>query len=223
MSAVLALVRRDIRLALAEGSALGTALGFYLIVVTLTPLAIGPDPAQLARIAPGILWIGLLLAALLTLGRIFESDHEDGTLDVLALGSVPLELVALAKTCAHWLTTALPLVLAAPVLGLLLNLDIGAYGRLMLAMLLGTPAVSAIGGIGAALTLGSRKGALLIALLVLPLYVPTLVFGIATQSAAATGAESAATSSLLILTAISLAAIVLSPLATAAALRARLA
>ena len=198
---------------------MGTALGFYLIVVAMMPLALGPDLVLLARIAPGILWVGLLLAALLTLGRIFEADHEDGSLDALALGPLPLELAALAKTIAHWLTAALPLVLAAPLLALMLNLDIGSHGLLLGAMLLGTPAVSAIGSIGAALTLRARKGALLISLLVLPLYVPTLIFGITAMNAAATEADGGSASSLLILAAVSLASLVLAPIAAAAALR----
>ena len=219
MSSFHALIRRDIILALRDGSAIGTALGFYLVVVTLTPLSLGPDIAALARIAPGILWVGLLLAVLLTLGRLFEADHEDGTLDVLALGTQPLEVIALAKIIAHWLTCALPLIVIAPVLGLLLNLDISAYGWLALTMLLGSPALSAIGAIAAALTLKSRKGALLISLLVLPLYIPTLIFGIAALSAVLTASPGGPTSSLLLLAAVSLASVVLAPIATAAALR----
>ncbi len=219
MSAFLALVRRDVTLALRDGTAMGTALGFYALVVTLTPLSLGPDIAALARIAPGILWIGLLLSVLLTLARIFEVDHEDGTLEAMSLGSLPLEAVALAKICAHWLTACLPLIIAAPVLGLLLNLDIAAYGWLVLAMLIGSPALSAIGAIPAALTLKSRKGALLISVLVLPLYIPTLIFGISTLSAILTNAPGGPMSSLLLLAATSLASLVLAPLATAAALR----
>ena len=219
MSLFCALIRRDIILALRDGSAIGTALGFYLVVVTLTPLSLGPDIAALARIAPGILWVGLLLAVLLTLGRLFEADHEDGTLDVLALGTQPLEVIALAKIIAHWLTCALPLIVIAPVLGLLLNLDIAAYGWLALTMLLGSPALSAIGAIAAAVTLKSRKGALLISLLVLPLYIPTLIFGIAALSAVLTASPGGPTSSLLLLAAVSLASVVLAPIATAAALR----
>jgi heme exporter protein B len=217
-----ALVRRDITLAVRDGGAVGTALGFYLIVVALMPLGLGPDLPLLARIAPGVLWIALLLAALLSSARIFESDDEDGSLEVLALASLPLELVALAKIAAHWLTVALPLVLIAPVLGLLLNLDLGAYASLIGTMLLGTPAISAIGTIGAALTLRARKGGLLVALLVLPLYIPTLIFGISAITAAVSGPTGSTLSPLLILTAISLASLVLAPLATAAALRAQM-
>jgi heme exporter protein B len=215
-----ALVRRDVTLAVREGSALGTALGFFLIVVSLMPLGLGPDLNLLSRIAPGILWIALLLAALLSLGRIFEADHEDGSLELLATGDLPLPLVAAAKALAHWLTTGIPLALIAPVLGILLNLDVGLYPVLIATMLAGTPAVSFLGAIGAALTLRARRGGLLLALVVLPLYVPTLIFGIAAVSASAGPAGVGA--SFLILTAISLAAIVLGPLAAAAAIRLQL-
>jgi heme exporter protein B len=215
-----ALVRRDLRLAVREGGAIGTALGFFLVVVSLMPLGLGPDLNLLARIAAGILWIALLLAALLSLNRIFEADYEDGTLDVLATGRLPLELVAAAKSLAHWITTGIPLALLAPVLGVLLNLDIRSYPILVATTLAGTPAVSFLGAIGAALTVKARRGGLLLALVVLPLYVPTLIFGISAVSAvmgpAGTGAA------FLILTAISLAAIVVGPIAAAAALRIQL-
>lgn len=219
MSAFTALLKRDLTLTLREGSALGTALGFYLIVVAMMPLGLGPDLPLLNRIAPGVLWIALLLAALLSAPRIFEADHEDGSLEAITLSDQPLELIALAKIAAHWLTMALPLVLCAPVLGLMLNLEITAYGALILSMLLGTPAVSAIGTIGAALTLKARKGGLLIALLVLPLFIPTLIFGISAMAAAVIGPTGAALSPMLILAAISLASLVIAPVATAAALR----
>ena len=170
MKSFLTLVQRDLLLALREGGALGTVLGFFLVVVALMPLGLGPDLKLLARIAAGILWIALLLAALLSLGRIFETDHEDGTLEVLATGPLPLEAVAAAKSLAHWLSTGIPLALLAPVLGILLNLDGALYPRLVATMLAGTPAVSFLGAIGAALTLRARRGGLLLALLVLPLY-----------------------------------------------------
>jgi heme exporter protein B len=216
-----ALVRRDLKLAARDSGSAGTVIGFYLIVVTLMPLGLGPELDLLARIAPGILWIALLLAALLATARMFEADAEDGSLDVLALSPLPLEGVALAKILVHWLTIALPLVIAAPLLGLLLNLDIRAFGVLTGSMLLGTPAISAIGAIGAALTLKARKGGLLVALLVLPLYIPTLIFGISAVSGATGGMAGAATAPLLILTAISLGGIVISAWATAAALSAQ--
>ena len=221
MTAFRALIQRDIMLAVKDGGAAGTALGFYLIVVALMPLGLGPDLQLLARIAPGILWIGLLLAALLAVGRLFEADFEDGSLDVMATGPLALEAVALAKMIAHWLTVALPLLVVAPILGLMLNLDLAAYGSLLGTMLLGTPAISAIGCVGAALTLRARKGGLLVALLVLPLYIPTLIFGIAAISATLTGPSGSAVSPTLLLAAISLASLVLGPVATAAALRAQ--
>ncbi len=217
MRQFLALLSRDLVLALAEGSALGTALGFYLIVVALMPLGLGPDLKLLSRIAPGVLWIALLLAALLSLPRLFESDLEDGSLEVMATGTLPLELAAAAKALAHWISTGIPLALLAPVLGLLLNLDLALYPALAATMLAGTPAVSFLGAIGAALTLRARRGGLLIALLVLPLYVPTLIFGISAISGAVTVDGFAAP--FLILCAISLASLVIGPLAAAAALR----
>jgi heme exporter protein B len=217
MSGFFTLVGRDLRLAVRQGGALGTALGFYLVVVAMLPLGLGADLKLLSRIAPGILWIALLLSALLSLGRVFESDYEDGSLDVLATGPLPLELVAAAKALAHWISTSVPLALLAPVLGILLNLELVAYPALVATMLIGTPAVSFLGAIGAALTLTARRGGLLIALLVLPLYVPTLIFGIAAISAML-GPDDVAPP-LLILAAISLGAIVLGPLAAAAALR----
>ncbi len=216
-----ALVRRDLKLAARDSGSAGTVIGFYLIVVALMPLGLGPDLDLLARIAPGILWIALLLAALLATARMFEVDAEDGSLDVLALSPLPLEGVALAKILVHWLTIGLPLLIAAPVLGLLLNLDIRAFGVLVASMLAGTPAISAIGAVGAALTLNTRKGGLLIALLVLPLYIPTLIFGISAVSGATGGMEGAATAPLLISSAISLGAIVVSVWGTAAALSAQ--
>lgn len=218
MKHFLALVRRDLKLAIREGGAIGTALGFFLLVVALMPLGLGPDLNLLARIASGVLWIALLLAALLSLGRIFESDADDGALDIMATGPLPLELVAAAKATAHWISTGIPLALLAPVLGVLLNLDIAAYPALVATMLAGTPAVSFIGAIGAALTLKARRGGLLLALVVLPLYIPTLIFGISAVSAV-TLQTGALESSFLILIALSLGSLVLGPLAAAAALR----
>ena len=196
-------------------------LGFYLIIVALMPLGLGPDLALLSRIAPGILWIGLMLSALLSLPRMLEGDEEDGALEVLATGPLPLEAVAAVKALAHWLTTGVPLAAMALPLGLLLNLDIAAYPALAATLLVGTPAISFLGSIGAALTLRARRGGLLIALLILPLYIPTLIFGISAMAAVLTppGSFSA---SMAILAAISLAAIVLAPFAAAAALRAQM-
>jgi heme exporter protein B len=221
MSAFWQLVRRDLLIAWNEGGTLGVALGFYLVVVAMLPLGLGPDLQLLSRIAPGVLWVALLLAALLSLGRLFETDYEDGSLEVLATGPLPLEAMVAAKGLAHWLTIGIPLTVLAPVLGLLLNLPLEAYGVLVATMLAGTPAVSFIGAIGAALTLRARRGGLLLALLTLPLFVPTLIFGIEAIGAALLGTE-AFVPSFLILVAISLASVVLAPLAAAAALRAQL-
>jgi len=218
MSAFWQLLRRDVLIAWKEGGNVGVALGFYLVVVVLLPLGLGPDLNLIARIAPGTLWIALLLSALLSLGRLFEADFEDGSLEVLATGTLPLEAVVAAKALAHWLTTALPLIALAPALGLILNLPPEAYGVLVATMLAGTPAVSFLGAIGAALTVRTRRGGLLIGLLLLPLFVPTLIFAIASVGAALTGADSFLPS-FLILIAISLAAVVLAPLAAAGALR----
>jgi len=218
MSAALALLTRDVKLAWREGGAVGVALGFYLVVVVITPLGLGPDLNLLARIAPGILWVGLLLAALLSAGRIFDNDYEDGTLDVLATGPLPLSVVAGIKCLAHWLATGIPLVLIAPLLGLLLNLPMGSIPSLMLAMLAGTPAVSFLAGIGASLTLGLRRSGLLLALLVVPLYVPVLIFGVSAVTPYVTG-PNAIWPPLFILCALSLVSIVLAPLAAAAAIR----
>jgi heme exporter protein B len=217
MSAFWQLVRRDVLLAWKEGRAMGVALGFYLVVVAMLPLGVGPDLNLLTRIAPGILWVALLLAALLSLGRMFEADLDDGSLDTLVTGRLPLESIAAAKSAAHWVTTGLPLTLLAPVLGLLLNLDQEAYPMLVASMFVGTPAVSFIGSVGAALTLGAKRAALLLALLMLPLFVPTLIFGI--EAIRAASPMAAAWPPFLILCAISLATLVLAPIAAAAALR----
>lgn len=221
MSAFRTLIARDIRIALRDGGAIGIALGFYLVVIAIVPIGLGPDLNLLSRIAPGLLWVALLLSALLSVDRIFHNDHEDGTLEVIALGPLPLELVVTAKALAHWLSTALPLVLLAPVLGLLLNLEAQAYPAVAFTMLIGSPAVSFLGALGAALTLGLRRGGLLVALLILPLYVPVLIFGVASIDRM-TSAMEPSSQPLLILTAISLATVVLAPLAAAQALRANL-
>lgn len=218
MTGFASLVWRDVRLALREGGAIGTALGFYLIVVALVPIAVGPDLNLLGKIAPGILWVALLLSALLSLGRVFESDFEDGSLEVMATGALPLELVAMAKSLAHWLTTGLPLVAVTPLLGLLLNLDIQLAPVVLATMLVGTIAISFLGAVAAALTLQSRRSGVLIAIMVLPLYVPTLIYGVTTISIALTPPGSP-WPSFLLLSAISLGSLVIGPWASAAALR----
>lgn len=215
-----ALIWRDLRLALRAGGGFGLALGFFLILVVLVPFGVGPDSATLRPIAPGILWVGALLAALLSLDRIFALDHEDGSLSLLCGAPLPLEGVVLAKALVHWLTTGLPLTLIAPLLGVMLHIAPEAMSWLWLSLALGTPALSAIGAFGAALTVGLRRGGLLLSLLVLPLYVPTLIFGAELTRRGAIGMENQAP--LLLLAAISLAALAILPFAAAAALRVNL-
>ena len=218
MSLILALIRRDLALSIRQGGGVGTALGFFLTVVVLLPIGLGPDQALLARIAPGALWIALLLSVLLSADRIFQQDYEDGSLDIMTMSPVPFEMVALAKAIAHWLSTSLPLAIAAPMLGFLVNLDPQAILPLALAMIIGSVALSLLASIGAAVTVGLRRGGLLVSLLVLPLYVPVLIFGISASQASTAGPD-IATPSLLILVALALVSLVLSPLAAAAALR----
>lgn len=217
MRTVLRLIGRDIRLALRSGSDAGAVLGFFVVAVALFPLAIGPEQAILARIAAGTVWVAALLAALLSLERLFVADHEDGALDLLALSPLPLEAVALAKIAAHWLITGVPLILAAPVLALLMNLPTHALWVLMGSLALGTPSLSLIGAMGAALTLGSRRGGALLGLLVLPLAVPVLIFGAASVDAAVAGLP--ARPHLLLLGGVLALALPLAPIAAAAALR----
>lgn len=218
MSALGSLIRRELIVAVRDGGSVGTVLGFYAIAVAMMPIAIGPDLNLLGRIAPGVLWISLLLAALLSLGRLFERDLEDGTLDIYAMSAVPLELIVVAKCLAHWLTTSLPLVLLTPVLGLFLNIDLAAVPMVIATMLIGTIAVSFFGAIAAALTLRSKFGGVLVALLVLPIYVPTLIYGITSVSLLMLTPGSYV-SPMLLLTAISLVALVGGPVASAAILR----
>ena len=177
MNAFIAIVRRDLLLAARRKSEVLTALFFFMIVVSLFPLGIGPETAMLRRIAPGVLWVAALLAAMLSLGRLFATDHQDGTLEQMALSPTPLAVLVSGKVLVHWLILGLPLVLLAPVLGLQFDLSARALGVLMLSLLLGTPILSLIGAIGAALTLGVRGGGVLLSLLVLPLYIPALIFG----------------------------------------------
>ena len=211
------LVQRDLRLAVRAGGGFGLSLAFFLIVVVLVPFAIGPEPALLSRVAPGVLWLGALLACLLSLDRVFQLDHEDGSLDLLATAPMPMEGVAVAKAIASWLTTGLPLTLAAPGLGILMNLPPAGFGVLTLSLLVGTPALSMIGAFGAALTVGLKRGGLLLSLIVLPLYVPTLIFGTEAARRAAEGAD--ASVPLLLTAGISFGSIGLLPFAAAAAIR----
>jgi heme exporter protein B len=218
MNAFSALLLRDMRLAVrAGGGALMGAL-FFLIVVTLVPFAVGPDLALLQRIGPAILWLGALLASLLALDRLFASDYEDGSLDLLLTGTLPLEFSVLAKAIAHWLTTGLPLVIITPVLGLMLNVEPRAMGAVALTLLAGTPALTFVGLLGAALSVTLRRGGLLIAALVLPFTVPVLIFGVAAANAAITGPVPFGPA-FTILCALTLASVVIGPFAAAAALR----
>ena len=211
------LVRRELVLALRDGIGSLMAVVFFVIAVTLFPLGIGPELALLSRIAPGAVWVAALLAALLSLDRLFVADHEDGSLEQLMLGALPPELVVLAKTLAHWLTTGLPLAAAAPVLAILLNMSADGLVILIVSLLLGTPILSLIGAVGAALTVGLRRGGALIALLVLPLYVPVLIFGVGAVEGAVL--DTGVRTNLTILAGGLVAALALGPLAAAAALR----
>jgi heme exporter protein B len=218
MTALSALLLRDIRLAVRLGGGALIGVLFFLIVVTLIPFAIGPDLALLARIGPAILWLGALLANLLALDRLISADHDDGSLDLLLMARVPLELAVAVKALAHWLTTGIPLVIASPLLGLLLNLDPMATGAVALTLTAGTPALTFIGMVGAALTVTLRRGGLLLAVLVLPLTVPVLIFGVAAANAAVIGPVPFGTP-LAILGALTLASTAIGPFAAAAALR----
>ena len=218
MTALAALLLRDMRLAVRVGGGALIGVLFFLIVVTLVPFGIGPDLALLARIGPAILWLGALLANLLALDRLIATDYEDGSLDLILMARVPLELALVAKAHAHWLTTGLPLVIAAPLLGLLLNLGPGATGAVALTLLAGTPALTFIGLIGAALTVALRRGGLLLAILVLPLTVPVLIFGVAAANAAVVGPMPFGTP-FGILCALTLMSLVIGPFAAAVALR----
>ena len=217
MSRLSTLIVRDLRLALRQGGDAAVAVMFFVLCAVLFPFGVGPEPNVLARIAAGVIWVAALLASLLSLERLFLVDHEDGSLEQLALAGLPLELVVLAKTIAHWLVTGLPLLLAAPLLAVLFGMATDGFGALLLALLLGTPALSLIGAIGAALTLGARRGGVLMALLILPLYIPVLIFGAAAVDAALSGLTPRP--HLLILGALLVAALPLAPLAAAAALR----
>lgn len=213
----LRLVRRELVLALRGGIGPLMAVVFFVIAVTLFPLGIGPELTLLSRIAPGAVWVAALLAALLSLDRLFVADHEDGSLEQLMLGALPLELVVLAKTLSHWLTTGLPLAAAAPVLAILLNMSADGLVILIVSLLLGTPILSLIGGVGAALTVGLKRGGALIALLVLPLYVPVLIFGVGAVEGAVL--DVGVRANLSILAGGLVAALALGPLAAATALR----
>lgn len=218
--AVLALLRRDVVLAVRIGGGALTAGLFFLVLVSVVPFAVGPDMGLLARIGPAVLWIGALLASLLGLDRLFQADHEDGSLDILTTAALPLEAVVAVKVAAHWLTTGLPLAVAAPLLAPLVNLGPAEAVSVGVSLLVGTPALAFIGAVGAALTVSLRRGGLLVPVLVLPLAVPVLIFGVAAANAAGAASGSALTP-ILILAALSLSMAVLGTISAAAALRSR--
>jgi heme exporter protein B len=217
MGAFLAIVRRDLRLGLRRGGESVQPLIFFVVALALFPLGIGPAPEVLERVGTGVVWVLALLAVTLSLDRLYQADAEDGSLELLALAALPLELVVLAKCLAHWLTTGLLLAIASPVLAMLVQMPAEAFFPLALALLLGTPVLTLIGSIGAALLIDARRGSTLIALLVLPLYIPVLIFGVSAVEGEILGLSGRP--QLLILAAMLLAALALAPFASAAALR----
>lgn len=217
MNPFFAIVRRDARLAFRQGTDTLMTLAFFVIAVVLFPFGVGPEPNVLARIGGGVVWVAALLASMLALERLFQADYEDGGLELLALAPMPVEAVVLAKVFAHWLATGLPLAVVAPALGVMMNVPADVFPVLVAALLLGTPTLSLIGAIGAGLILGARRGGVLLALLVLPLFIPALIFGVSAVEMAAQGLSPQA--SLLILGGMALAALALAPWAAAAAIR----
>ncbi|MCK6404522.1 MAG: heme exporter protein CcmB [Rhodocyclaceae bacterium] len=217
IAAVGAIVARDLKLAMRRQADLVSVLFFFIIVASLFPLGVGPEPQLLKKLAPGVLWVGALLATMLSLPRLFADDYRDGTLEQLVLAPQPLGLTVIGKVLAHWLVSGLPLALLAPVLGIQFDLETDALATLTLSLLIGTPALSGIGAIGAALTLGLRGGGVLVSLLVLPLYIPVLIFGAGAVDATVTGMGAEA--HLSILGALAIGGVFFAPWATAAALR----
>ena len=217
MSTLLAIIRRDLSLVMRQGSDAFVVLIFFVVTVTLFPLGVGPDPLILQNLASGIVWVSALLAAMLSLDRLFQTDYDDGSLELLVLSPYPLELVVLCKCLVHWLTTGLPIMVISPVLALMLNIKTGAFLYLISSMALGTPIISLLGAVGAALVLGSRRSGVLIALLIIPLTIPILLFGVAAIQAATEGYS--ASSPLMFLGALLLFSIALCPWVIASSLR----
>jgi heme exporter protein B len=217
LSRFLVLIGRDLRLAVRQGMDSLLAVVFFVLAAILFPFGVGPDPMVLARIAGGVIWVAALLASLLSLEHLFQADYDDGSLDLLALCGLPLPLIVVAKVVSHWLTTAVPLIAATPVIALFLQFEPAALPVLIAALSLGTPTLSLIGAVGAAVILGARRGGVLLALLVLPLVVPVLIFGVAAVDAAQT--QGAVGPPLMMLAALLLAALALAPWAAASALR----
>ena len=219
MSTWFAIINRELRLAARQGSSALLGVGFFALIVTMVPLGIGPEREILARIAPGFLWIGAALSALISLDRLFHADAEDGSLDLLLTLPIALEMVVIAKALSHWITSILPLVLVSPALGMMLGLPANDIFMLVISLAIGSPAFSFFGAIGAALTVNTRRGGLLLSILVLPLYIPSLIFGVQTISARETAGPDALTANLALLAAITLVSAVLSAWSSAAALR----
>ena len=211
------LVKRDLALAFRQGMDSLMVVAFFIIAVVLFPFGVGPEPNTLAKIAGGTIWVAALLSSMLSLERLFQTDYEDGSLELLALAPIPLEVTVLAKVVAHWLTTGLPLIITAPLLAVLMQLPMDGFGALLLALALGTPTLSLIGAVGAALILGSRRGGVLLSLLVLPLYIPVLIFGVSAVDAAIF--DQAVRPHVLFLAAMLVGALALTPWAAAAGLR----
>jgi len=212
-----ALLKRDIVLAYTQGGSAGVVIAFFMITLVLYPFGVGPDPIILANISVGVIWVTALLSCLLSLDRLFQMDREDGSLDDVMMSPLSLEMSVLAKTIAHWVATILPIIILAPLLASLLNMPQESYGMLLLSLAIGTPALSFIGAIGAALTLTIKRGSALVALLILPLYIPTLIFGVGAVSA--TTNDQNALPHLLLLGAVSLLSMLISPIASASAIK----
>ena len=217
MNGVFAILGREMRLALRQSSDTMMVIAFFVIAVVLFPFGVGPEPNMLARIGPGVIWVAALLAAMLSMERMFQADYEDGSLELLVLTPVPLELTVIAKVFSHWLTTGLPLIVVSPLLAVMMNIPTEGWGILILSLALGTPTLSLIGAVGAGLVLGARRGGVLLSLLVLPLFIPVLIFGVGSVDMVLNGLEAKA--HILLLGGISLGSLALTPWATAAAVR----
>lgn len=217
MNGLIAILGREMRLALRQSSDTMMVIAFFVIAVVLFPFGVGPEPNMLARIGPGVIWVAALLAAMLSMERMFQADYEDGSLELLVLTPVPLELTVIAKVFAHWLTTGLPLIVVSPLLAVMMNIPTEGWGILILSLALGTPTLSLIGAVGAGLVLGARRGGVLLSLLVLPLFIPVLIFGVGSVDMMLNGFEVKA--HILLLGGIFLGSLALTPWATAAAVR----
>lgn len=217
MIGLAAILRRELRLALRQSSDSVMVVAFFVIAVVLFPFGVGPEPNMLANIGPGVIWVAALLAAMLSMERMFQADYEDGSLELLAITPVPLELTVLAKVLSHWLTTGLPLIIATPILAVMMNIPTEGWPMLIASLALGTPTMSLIGAVGAGLVLGARRGGVLLSLLVLPLFIPVLIFGVGSVDMVLNGLEAKA--HILLLGGMLLGSIALTPWATAAAVR----